>query len=143
MAKNKPKNQEHDLRWQVGILGYLIAEMKTSKHTNKQKYRLRLFNFSTLRRREIFIFINEECGIHVRTPCIVLRLIDGRETRPRLYTPTSSSFVSPYGFGTREHSSRYHGFVCQRQKPLGYEREARVIKVFSQKNVPFCTFSAY
>lgn len=49
------------LRWQVGILGYLIAEMKTSKHTNKQKYRLRLFNFSTLRRREIFIFINEEC----------------------------------------------------------------------------------
>ena len=131
------------LRWQVGILGYLIAEMKTSKHTNKQKYRLRLFNFSTLRRREIFIFINEECGIHVRTPCIVLRLIDGRETRPRLYTPTSSSFVSPYGFGTREHSSRYHGFVCQRQKPLGYEREARVIKVFSQKNVPFCTFSAY
>jgi hypothetical protein len=128
------------LRWQVGILGYLIAEMKTSKHTNKQKYRLRLFNFSTLRRREIFIFINEECGIHVRTPCIVLRLIDGRETRPRLYTPTSSSFVSPYGFGTREHSSRYHGFVCQRQKPLGYEREARVIKVFSQKTSPFVLF---
>ena len=26
-----------------------------------------------------------------------LSLIDGRETRPRLYTPTSSSFVSPYG----------------------------------------------
>ena len=29
--------------------------------------------------------------------CTVLSLIDGRETRPRLYTPTSSSFVSPYG----------------------------------------------
>lgn len=40
----------------VGILGYLIAEMKTPRYTNKQKYRLRLSNFSALRRREIFIF---------------------------------------------------------------------------------------
>ena len=29
--------------------------------------------------------------------CTALSLIDGRGTRPRLYTPTSSSFVSPYG----------------------------------------------
>lgn len=60
------------LRWKVGILDYLITETKTSRHTNKQKYRLRLFNFSTLWRREIFIFINEEWGISVRASCTVL-----------------------------------------------------------------------
>lgn len=41
---------------EVGILGYLIAEMKMPRYTNKQKYRLRFINFSMLRCREIFIF---------------------------------------------------------------------------------------
>ena len=30
------------------------------------------------------------------------------KTTPAPYTPTSSSFVSPCGLGTRERSSRYH-----------------------------------
>ena len=35
------------------------------------------------------------------------------------------------------HYTQPYGFVCQRQKSLGYEREARVIKYkFLQKEVP-------
>ena len=39
---------------------------------------------------------------------MVVKVYGEPETPSTLYTPTSSSFVSPCGLGTSEHSSRYH-----------------------------------
>lgn len=65
----------------------------------------------------------QSSGLTCSTSCTALSLIDGRETRPRLYAPTSSSFISPYGVLrsvlrlrlsalTGLVYARYHGFVC-------------------------------
>ena len=38
----------------------------------------------------------------------------------------AASLVSPYGLGTREHSSRYHGFACQPLRSLGTSRNGEL-----------------
>ena len=40
----------------------------------------------------------------------------------------AASLVSPYGLGTREHSSRYHGFACQPLRGLVTSRNGEISK---------------
>ena len=52
---------------------------------------------------------------------------------PMLCTLTSSSFVSPCGLGTRERSSRYHGFACKPLRGLVTSRYGEVLTFEIQK----------
>ena len=45
----------------------------------------------------------------------------------------AASLVSPYGLGTREHSSRYHGFACQPLRGLVTSRNGELSKRAKKK----------
>ena len=45
----------------------------------------------------------------------------------------AASLVSPYGLGTREHSSRYHGFACQPLRGLVTNRNGELSKRTKKK----------
>ena len=84
-------------------------------------------------------------GLNPRS-CTTLSLIDGRETRPRLYTPTSSS-VSHNGLDTRERSLLHHGPIIPKQARLfNYDidftgkpvtvQDISVVKQMNRKKLP-------